>query len=265
MSKSAKECPEAASGTSPAARPERDERELHGAWRRFQHHAFPSPAPDLAAYVDHYWIVSWSYAEPYRQKIVPYPQVHLTITDDGTAVVTGVSSRHQIRVLDGDRTVFGVAFRPGCFRPFLDGPVAAITDRQLPASEIFDGIPAEATIEAVEHMLRAHRPTPDPRAEEAADIVAAIAAKPEITRVDQLVGSRGIRGLQRLFADYVGINPKWVIRRYRLHEVTERLAKGAKIDWAGLAAELGYADQAHFVRDFTKMFGEPPTHYARRY
>ena len=63
----------------------------------------------------------------------------------------------------------------------------------------------------------------------------------------------------------MGINPKWVIRRYRLHEVTERLAKGAAIDWAGLAADLGYADQAHFVRDFTKMFGESPTQYALRY
>ena len=267
MSKSAEECPGGARKTSPATPPGRDERELHGAWRRFQRHAFPQPSPDLAGYVDHYWIVSWSYAEPYRQKIVPYPQVHLTIADDGTAVVTGVASEHQVRVLDGDRTIFGVAFRPGGFRPFLRRSVATISDRQLPATEIFADIPAEASIESVEQMLRQHRPEPDPRAEEAADIVATIAAKPEITRVDELVRAYDttIRSLQRLFAEYVGINPKWVIRRYRLHEVTERLATGAKIDWAALAVELGYADQAHFVRDFTKMFGEPPTRYAQRY
>jgi hypothetical protein len=243
----------------------RDERELHGAWRRFQRHTFPRPAPDLAPFVDHYWIVSWCYAEPYRQKIVPYPKVNLTIADDGTAAVTGVCGEHQVRVLDGDQTVFGVSFRPGCFRPFLGRSVSTIADRQVPASEIFQDIPATATIETVEAMLRAQRPEIDPRAEEAADIVATIAAKPEITRVDGLVGPRGVRSLQRLFAEYVGINPKWVIRRYRLHEVTERLAAGARIDWADLAVELGYADQAHFVRDFTKMFGEPPTHYAQRY
>jgi AraC-like DNA-binding protein len=265
MSKSAGECPEAASRTSPAAPPERDERELGGAWRRFQRHAFPPPSPDLAGFVDHYWIVSWSYAQPYRQKIVPYPRVHLTIADDGAAAITGVGSRHQVRVLEGDRTVFGVAFRPGCFRPFLGRSVATIADRQLPAADVFRGIPAVATVESVERMLREHRPAPDPRAEEAAEFVAMIAAKPEITRVDQLVDARSVRSLQRLFAEYVGINPKWVIRRYRLHEVTERLAKGVRVDWAGLAAELGYADQAHFVRDFAKMFGEPPTHYAQRY
>nr|BFE68666.1 hypothetical protein GCM10020092_019670 [Actinoplanes digitatis] len=71
--------------------------------------------------------------------------------------------------------------------------------------------------------------------------------------------------MQRLFADYVGLGPKWVIRRYRLHEVGERLAAGADIDWARLVGELGYADQAHFTRDFTAMFGEPPTVYAQRY
>jgi AraC-like DNA-binding protein len=56
-----------------------------------------------------------------------------------------------------------------------------------------------------------------------------------------------------------------VIRRYRLREVTERMAAGADIDWAALAADLGYTDQAHFVRDFRSMFGESPTHYAQRY
>jgi AraC-like DNA-binding protein len=56
-----------------------------------------------------------------------------------------------------------------------------------------------------------------------------------------------------------------VIRRYRLHGATERMARGDAIVWADLAGELGYADQAHFSRDFAALFGEPPTRYARRY
>jgi AraC-like DNA-binding protein len=122
-------------------------------------------------------------------------------------------------------------------------------------------------VPAVENFLRAQLPEPDPLAEDAATIVATIASKPELTRVDALAERVGasVRGLQRLFAEYVGIGPKWVIRRYRLHEVTERLAQGVEVDWASLAADLGYTDQAHFVRDFKTMFGEPPTHYAQRY
>ena len=48
-------------------------------------------------------------------------------------------------------------------------------------------------------------------------------------------------------------------------EVTGRIAVGARIDWAALAADLGYADHAHLTRDFADVFGEPPTQYARRH
>ncbi|MFC6017862.1 DUF6597 domain-containing transcriptional factor [Plantactinospora solaniradicis] len=245
----------------------RDVRELAGAWTKYQRHAFPAPSPELAPYVERYWVVSWEYAEPYRQLIVPYPRVHLTFRD-GRATVQGVSSGHQIRVLTGVDGVFGVAFRPGCFRPFLGASVSSITDRAIDAGEIFPGdLPDPLDVPTVERYLLSRRPEPDARAESVAEIVATIAANPAINRVDALADDLGVtvRGLQRLFAEYVGIGPKWVIRRYRLREVTERLDRGEPVDWAALAAELGYADQAHFARDFKKMFGEPPTWYAERY
>ncbi|MBE1487458.1 helix-turn-helix domain-containing protein [Plantactinospora soyae] len=245
----------------------RDVRELAGAWTKYQRHAFPEPSPALAPYVELYWVVSWEYAEPYRQLIVPYPRVHLTFRN-GRATVQGVSSRHEIRVLAGVDGVLGVAFRPGCFRPFLGASVSSITDRALDAAEIFPGeFPDPLDVPTVERYLLSRRPEPDARAESVAEIVATIAANPTINRVDALADDLGmtVRGLQRLFAEYVGIGPKWVIRRYRLREVTERLERGEPVDWATLAAELGYADQAHFARDFKKMFGESPTWYAERY
>jgi len=242
----------------------RDDREL--SWERFQQHEFPMPSPDLAPYVARYWIAKWDYTQRYRQLIVPYPNVHLSFHHGG-AEVHGVSSRHVFKELDGSGRVFGVAFRPGCFRAFLGGPVRAITDRCIPAAEVFRDLPDEAEVHTVERMLRANLPARDPRAQLATEIVNRIIAEPGITRVDALAGqvAMSVRQLQRLFADEVGVGPKWVIRRYRLHEVTERLAAGARIDWAALAADLGYADQAHFVRDFTTMFGESPTRYAERY
>ncbi|MEO3816438.1 helix-turn-helix domain-containing protein [Plantactinospora sp. B24E8] len=245
----------------------RDGRELAGAWTRFQRHTVAAPSPDLARYVERYWMVSWHYEKLYRQLIVPYPNVHLTFTG-GAATVRGVSSRHQHRVLAGDGSVFGVVFRPGGFRPFLGAPVSTLTDRSVPARAVFPAEPpARPDAVTVESYLRTRLPEPDPRAAQAAAVVADIAATPGLHRVDVVARTAGltVRGLQRLFAEYVGIGPKWVIRRYRLHEVTERLASGGPVDWAGLAADLGYADQAHLVRDFTKMFGEPPTWYAARY
>ncbi|QNP70948.1 AraC family transcriptional regulator [Streptomyces roseirectus] len=66
------------------------------------------------------------------------------------------------------------------------------------------------------------------------------------------------RSLQRLFAAHVGVTPKWVILRYRLHEALDHAATDPAPDWPALAADLGYADQAHLTRAFTKTLGLPP-------
>ena len=72
-----------------------------------------------------------------------------------------------------------------------------------------------------------------------------------------------VRSLQRLFADYVGAGPKWVIQRCRLQDAAARVAV-QMIDWASLAEELGFADQAHLTRAFTATIGVPPATYARQ-
>ena len=61
----------------------------------------------------------------------------------------------------------------------------------------------------------------------------------------------------------MGVSPKAVIRRYRLYEAAERARLGTDVDWAVLAAELGYSDQAHLTRDFSATVGMPPDRYAR--
>ena len=70
------------------------------------------------------------------------------------------------------------------------------------------------------------------------------------------------RTLQRLFRRYVGVGPKWVLQRYRLHEAAERIADGYDGDWAALALDLGYFDQAHFIKDFKALVGCSPAEYA---
>ena len=52
-------------------------------------------------------------------------------------------------------------------------------------------------------------------------------------------------------------------KRYRLHEAAERVAKGEEPDWSRLALELGYFDQAHFIKDFKSIIGKTPLEYAK--
>jgi AraC-like DNA-binding protein len=118
----------------------------------------------------------------------------------------------------------------------------------------------------VERFLRARHPRVDDAMILARRIAACIVEERSITRVAQLVEEFGInqRALQRLFRSYVGVGPKWVIQRYRLLEAADRVATGRVISWADLSLELGYADQAHFIREFKKLVGLSPADYARR-
>ncbi|MFF8847124.1 DUF6597 domain-containing transcriptional factor [Streptomyces sp. NPDC015127] len=124
----------------------------------------------------------------------------------------------------------------------------------------------DARVAALDAFLLALAPAPDPQASQAMALVDRVRSDRSIRRVAELAAAEGMstRSLQRLFSAYVGVGPKWVILRYRIHEALERAeADTAALDWSALAAELGYSDQAHLVRDFTATVGVPPTAYAR--
>ena len=120
-------------------------------------------------------------------------------------------------------------------------------------------------IAAAARLLRGFGAAPDPVAVQVAGLVERITTDPELRRVTTLAEVFGVpeRRLQRLFAEYVGVSPKWVMRRARLLEAARRADAGDGVDWAALALDLGYADQAHLTRDFTATLGIPPAKYGR--
>ncbi|MGI8987080.1 MAG: helix-turn-helix domain-containing protein [Nocardioidaceae bacterium] len=77
-------------------------------------------------------------------------------------------------------------------------------------------------------------------------------------------GARGAppRTLQRLTARRIGLSPKWLIKRRRLHEAAGALRSTVRPALARIAADLGYSDQAHFTRDFRRVTGLTPGEYA---
>ncbi|MEJ2869610.1 helix-turn-helix domain-containing protein [Actinomycetospora sp. OC33-EN08] len=242
----------------------RDEREIGGAWRRHQRHERREPPEHLAPWVDHLWAVTWDYAAPYAQKVPPSASVHLTARDGAAPRWHGVTTRYVTRELVGRGRVVGAAVRPGMARDVLGDPVVRLTDDERPA----DGPAGIDDVDTLAAWLGARLPdAPSAGSLEAAAAVALVRDDPGLLRVEDLAARTGShpRRLQRLFAEHVGVGPKWVIRRFRLGEVTARMTSGRPIAWAGLAADLGYADQAHLVRDVTALLGESPTTYAARY
>ncbi|CAA9269364.1 MAG: Transcriptional regulator, AraC family [uncultured Acidimicrobiales bacterium] len=78
------------------------------------------------------------------------------------------------------------------------------------------------------------------------------------------LGGLTVRSLQRLFASYVGRNPKAVLARYRLQDAVAAIDAG-EVDLARLAVSLGWFDQAHFSRDFRAGVGTTPSAYLQRH
>ncbi len=237
-----------------------------------------APAADLRWVVLRYWTVAWDVSGqmPYTQATLPYPCVNLVV-EPGRSGVFGVNTRRFEVQLVGKGRVFGIKFRPGAFYPFYRAPVAVLTDRAIGLEVIFGAAGTayerrvlgcarvEEMIACAEQFLRAHLPPPDERVALINNVVEQIAADRTITRVAMLADRAGVsqRTLQRLFAQYVGVSPKWVIRRYRLLEAADQLANHAPVDLPALAQALGYFDQAHFINDFRATVGSTPAEYAR--
>lgn len=235
------------------------------------------PSEDLAFFVERHWIVRWDLRgrEPYPQATLSHPCVNLVVEAE-RAAVHGVSTRRFDILLEGEGLVVGTKFRPGAFFPFVGSPVHELTDRSSPLDEIFGeagaalarAVRAERDVRAqVAHMeafLRARLPERDPNVLTVVRVASLALEDRSITTVDELSARAGVpaRTLQRLFRRYVGVGPKWVIQRYRLHEAVSRAEEGAAVDWSALAQDLGYCDQAHFIKDFKAAVGCAPAEHA---
>lgn len=242
------------------------------------------PAPDLAPYVERHWVVSWDLAPgvEFAQTIVPHPCVNLVVEPrlfaaHGTPA--GLSTKH----LSGRGVAVGTKFRPAGFHAFLGRALTELRDRTVPATEIFGPLAAEtaegvlaaagrgdtaAALAVVTTLLRSAAPVLDPRAEVINALVADVVAArlgPSPT-VEDLAARAGVsvRTLQRDFTTFVGVTPKWLLQRHRVHLAAERIAADPRCDLAELATQVGYYDQAHLTADFTFVVGLAPGAYARR-
>lgn len=169
--------------------------------------------------------------------------------------------------------VVGVRFHPGGALPFL----------RLPQHQLFGTRPALDDLgPALAGAARRARDSPDvagavariadelallarsagPPDRRVAACAAAIEASAGAVGVDALARRCGVssRQLERLFRDAVGLAPKTLARLARFQAALRRVEAGAPM--ARAAAAAGYADQAHFAREFRRVAGLTPTAFA---
>lgn len=234
------------------------------------------PSPPLGRLIDQHWIVRWdlSGGPGFRQEVLPHPSLNLVIEPDG-ARVWGVPTRRDVRTLAGHGWAAGIKFRPGAFTAITGTPAASVTDGSMAVPECLGGAVGEsvivavdsdgldASVAALEERLAAYAELDDPALDLVAAVIEGMRDLPPDTKVEAIARAHHIapRTLQRLFHRYVGVGPKWVLKRLRIHQAVEQLNSSPTTPWTRLALDLGYYDHAHFIRDFKLVVGRSPAEY----
>jgi AraC-like DNA-binding protein len=253
----------------------------------------------LQGLVDRFWAVTWALPPggEHEQAVLNHPGANLYVGVREPGVVepgglhapleASLEGPHRFltrRRLAGTGWTVAAMTTPGGLGAFVRVPARTLTDRTVPLdrplldvdgsaliAEVAAPGPVEERVAALRTALERVVHTMDADRVAAAREVAAVARVAEtdrsVRRVEDLSALAAVteRTLQRMFAEHAGLTPAWVIRRYRILEAAEQARlHGVEVGWADLAADLGYSDQAHLVRDFRAHLGTTPAAYAAR-
>jgi AraC-like DNA-binding protein len=251
------------------------------------------PPPPLADYVEFFG--HWRHrGSNYRSRALPRgaativfdvgrrQQLDFYSADGNTrltvppAIIIGPHSASYITDIAADEPVMAIHFRPGGAFPFLGIPQGDLEDAGVGLDEIWgrDGHELhERLIEAsspaarfgiLEDFLLSRARFAVRRDPGVAVALAAVEANPSV----QMAEVRRLAGLSTkrmigLFRAEVGLTPKAYARVRRLQAVLHRLDAGTGRG-ARVAADTGYFDQAHFVREFRSFTAMTPTQYRKQ-
>lgn len=252
------------------------------------------PVESLDGLIAHGWHVEWALpgGAQLAQDVLPFPAVNVSVgtappegADPGPGpfpvrtYVTGMTRTLSRRVLSASGRNVALRSTIGGFAAWVDD----VRDlqpagREIPPEQIGIGLNAEdihaMPIEQAIHELMAaaadalaRRPARAVRdAREVASWTRRAEEDPRIRTVEQWARAVGVssRTLQRLIPGAVGAGPSWILRRFRLLAAIERARTGCGVRWAQVAADLGYADQAHLSRAVKDALGVSQREYAAR-
>lgn len=240
-------------------------------------HRVPAPV-SVRDLVQWFWIPEWD-IEPgrtSRQQLIAFPTSNLVVQHDNVELA-GPTTRVSFQDLTGQGWAVGALLRPAAVHAFTADP-GSLRDKGifLAQPELQKGIvsamggeiTARSRTEAVAvftDWLLNYIPAISAEALLANSMMEIIAADPKILLIEDAAIELSVspRTLQRLAKKYVGLSPSALIRRRRLQEAADRARTDPGADLARIAAELGYADQAHLAHDFQKFLGFTASTYRR--
>ncbi|MDV3220840.1 AraC family transcriptional regulator, partial [Intrasporangium sp.] len=244
--------------------------------------------PDLGRHVENYWSLRWDLPRgtSFESQTLPHPACTLSVERGHTragighdpVVLTGVVTRRFDVTVAGRGWVCAAKFRPGGLAALTGRGVGPLRDRVVSAAPVLPrgvvaaledldaSVSLDDCIRVMDEALLDLGSREDPRYDLVLAIIADMLDDRTLVRVAQLEERHGttVRTIQRLFDHYVGVGPKWVLARYRMHDAVSDLDAGYDGRLADLAVSLGWYDEAHFIRDFVALVGQTPGQYRAR-
>jgi len=248
------------------------------------------PTPALAAHLECFWFawdagapspgrpperilpdgcVEWIFhlGDPFRRVIAPG-----SAELQPRSFVVGELTRHLLVAPSGRVRMMGVRFRPGGAYRFVPMPLDLLTDRVAAIADVWgeDGRRIEDAVMTARHdgdrvrrveaflVARGRLSAERPRLDAAVASILQSQGSARVSDLAHLVGSSP-RQLERDFRIGVGLTPKGLARTIRFQGLMRHLGESRLREWARLALDAGYADQAHMVREFREFAGQTPS------
>jgi AraC-like DNA-binding protein len=255
-------------------------------------HLAHKPAGPLAAFVDTLWYCDGNQTVYRKERVLPNGrfQLFFSLSDapvggpgranwhvgrGASSLVVGIETQCIVIDMSTLQSAMGVLFRPGGARAFFDAPADVFYNERVSldliwgsrAAEVRDRLreafPAAEKFRVLEMALLERM---NKRVELHAAVLYALgqfARTPHIRSVLDVARDTGLsrRRFAQLFREQVGLTPKLYCRLRRFQHVLRQVSLGAPVDWAGLALDGGYCDQAHLANEFRDFSGISPSAY----
>lgn len=256
-------------------------------------HKLHFPQPPLSQFVENIWLVEGFVADYSREKILPDGAIELIFDLDPTpknifadeasecfrtvskAWVSGERTRYIVIGAARNQSMIGIRFRPGGAYPFFGFPISELTESVTELDLIWGSLVDEIRSQLLELESRDERLLKleclllgqAKRSLEGNRLISfavhQLQHSPQFLAIRDLANTIGItqKHLISQFERVVGLRPKSFARVCKFQKVVNLLEQQQEVEWAAIASDCGYYDQAHFIHEFQAFSGLNPSAY----
>jgi AraC-like DNA-binding protein len=251
------------------------------------------PRSPLSQYVNLLWLYE-GYTQPHaKERVLPTGEMQMVINlvDEQSCIydrndtnryqtfrgplLSGAHSQYQVISTAAQAFVIGVHFRPGGGFPFLRMPAGELRDISVPLDalwgrgaidlrdQLLEAATHEARFEILERVLLAELTRGLHRHGAVGFALRQFLAAPHTTTISAVTERIGLspKRFIQVFRDETGFTPKVFCRIRRFQQALDLMEGRKNVEWAKIALDCGYFDQAHFIHDFRAFSGINPTTY----